>query len=105
MVISFGGGFKGRGMPLARKNDMAGQALMSQPRTLRKLDNPRLHQEEAKWGKESHLSSQKEAKTKSTTNPKTNDTPVGVTRILSLLFPVATRKMNSAYLSQMLISV
>ena len=91
LVISLGGGLKGTGVPLARKNAMTGQALMSQPSTKSKIDSPRLHQEESKWGNESRSSTQREAKTKRTVNPKKNNAPNGVARILSLLFPVATR--------------
>jgi hypothetical protein len=47
------------------KKAMTGQNMMSQPMTSIKTDNPRLQDEDPQWGKASHLSTQKEAKTKS----------------------------------------
>jgi len=89
--MSFGGGLNGTGVPLVLKKAMIGQNIMSQPRRIRSQDSPRLHHDGPKSGKSSHLSTQKEAKTKRTIKPKKINAAIGVVSILRLLPPVAIR--------------
>jgi len=88
--MSFGGGSKGTGVPLVLKKDMTGQNMIRKPTTVRNQPSPRLQQVEPKWRKVSHLSSQREAKTKRTMMPKKIIAAIGVVRILRFLPPVAT---------------
>ena len=91
MLINFGGGLKGTGVPLARIKAIAGQAQMSQPRTKRTTAKLRLHQKESKWKNRNLLSTQIEARTKRATKPKNNNAIGSVIVNFSFLLPVAIR--------------
>jgi hypothetical protein len=91
VVINFGGGLKGTGVPLVRINAMAVQAQINQPRLSKKIDKPIVHPDESKRKNTYHLSIQIEAKTKRTTKPKNNTATGSVIIILSFLLPVAIR--------------
>jgi len=90
VVMSFGGGVKGTGVPRVWKNDMTGQNMMRQPAIISSQPRPKLHHVEPKSRQVSHLSSHKEAKMKRTMMPKNISAATGVVTILPLLPPVAT---------------
>ena len=104
MIINFGGGLKGTGVPLVRINASAVQPQMNQPRMSKMIDKTIVHPEESKRKKAYNLSTQIEAKTKSATKPRNNTATGSVIIILSFLLPVAARYTKLAYLSQILIS-